>query len=179
MSSRCGQTGKVICFEPDPDALKGLLVNLALNPQIKAPTIIKAACSDTNGTTSFYTQGGNSQSSLAESALPVGRPTLKIQVQTLRLDDWWMENSIAEPKLIKIDTEGAEVHILRGMPTILRNCRATVVCELHPFAWQEMGVSLQDLEEIVSLSGRTMRWLDGSGAVSEPVPYGTVLLEFK
>jgi FkbM family methyltransferase len=179
MSSRCGHTGNVFCFEPDPEALEGLLANLALNPQIKPPTIVKAACSDTNGTTCFYTQGGNSQSSLAESALPVGRPTTKIQVQTMRLDDWYMDNRIAEPKLIKIDTEGAEIHILRGMPNILRDCKATIVCELHPFAWEEMGVSLHDLDEIVALSGRTMRWLDGSGVVSSPVPYGTVLLELQ
>lgn len=177
MSSRCGQTGNVFCFEPDPDALQGLLANLALNPQVKPPTIVKAACSDTNGTTFFYTQGGNSQSSLAESALPVGRPTSKIQVQTFRLDDWYIENRIAEPKLIKIDTEGAEINVLRGMPNILRDSKATIVCELHPYAWEEMGVSLHDLAEIVSLSGRSMRWLDGSGAVSDPVPYGTVLLE--
>lgn len=176
MSACCGTNGQVICFEPDPDALTLLKGNIALNPQLKSPQLVQAACSDTNGTATFFTQGGNSQSSLAKSALPQDRATKEISVQTFRLDDWWAGERTDVPAFVKIDTEGAEVHILRGMPKILAS-KAKIVCELHPFAWDEFGVTFQDLEAIMVQSGRTMKWLDGRGTVQSPGEYGTVIIE--
>jgi hypothetical protein len=70
MSARCGHEGQVICFEPDTDALKRLRHNISLNPHLKAPLIFTDALSDRNGLATFFTQGGNSQSSLAVCALP-------------------------------------------------------------------------------------------------------------
>lgn len=175
MSARCGLSGQVICFEPDPDALTLLRENIALNPSIKSPQLIQAACSDTNGTATFFTQGGNSQSSLAKSALPRDRTTQTISVNTIRLDDWWDKERSDTPTLVKIDTEGAEVHVLRGMPKILAS-NAKIVCELHPFAWDEFGVTFSDLANVVLQSGRTMKWLDGRGVVQPPGEYGTVVI---
>ena len=177
MSACCGANGQVICFEPDPDALTLLKKNIALNPQLKSPQLVHAACSDTNGTATFFTQGGNSQSSLAKSALPQDRATKEISVETFRLDDWWAGARTDMPAFVKIDTEGAEVHILRGMPKILAS-KAKIVCELHPFAWDEFGVTFQDLESIIVQSGRTMKWLDGRGRVESPGEYGTVIIEW-
>jgi FkbM family methyltransferase len=176
MSACCGSNGSVICFEPDPDAITRLERNIALNPTLKSPQIVQAACSDTAGKANFYTQGGNSQSSLAKSALPQDRATKEILVETIRLDDWWTSERTDMPTLIKIDTEGAEVHVLRGMPKILAS-KARIVCELHPFAWDEFGVTFQDIENLVVQSGRTMNWLDGRGTVKSPGEYGTVMIE--
>ena len=176
MASRCGPTGQVISFEPDPDAHSQMAQNIALNQELKPPKVVQAACSDTNGTATFFTQGGNSQSSLAKSALPKDREMKSITVQTVRLDDWCAAENLAVPALVKIDTEGAEVHVLRGMPNILGST-AKIVCELHPFAWEEFGVTFQDLEEVVADSGRKLMWLDGRGSVHAPAEYGTVLLE--
>lgn len=176
MASRVGADGQVVVFEPDPDARVQLSANFDLNPKMKRPEIIVAACSDTTGSAPFFTQGGNSQSSLAISALPANRETKEIQIETIRLDDWWRENGKGVPKLIKIDTEGAEICILRGMPDLLRS-EAMVVCELHPYAWREFGVTLDDLKLVVSESGRKMVWLDGSGLLADDVKYGTVLVK--
>lgn len=176
MSACCGSNGQVICFEPDPDAITRLERNIALNPTLKSPQIVQAACSDTAGKATFFTQGGNSQSSLAKSALPQDRATREISVNTIRLDDWWASERTNMPAFVKIDTEGAEVHVLRGMPKILAS-KARIVCELHPFAWDEFGVTFQDLESVVVESGRTMHWLDGRGTVESPGEYGTVIIE--
>ncbi len=177
MSAKCGATGSVVCFEPDPGALDRLRQNVALNPQIKEPEIVTIACSDQRGKVSFFTQDGNSQSSLAKSALPKDKECSEIEVETVRLDDWWETNRPdgVSPALVKIDTEGAEVHVLRGMPKLLQSS-AVIVCELHPFAWEEFGVTLDDLKGAIAESGRQLVWLDGSGPVEDPVRYGTVLL---
>lgn len=176
MTTKCGESGDVVCFEPDPEAIIKLERNFALNKNFKTPQVVRAACSDKNGEVSFFTQGGNSQSSLAISALPSSSESREIKINTIRLDEWWKENTNRNPKLIKIDTEGAEVHVLRGMPELLAT-DAVIVCELHPFAWEEMKVTLEDLDSIVRNSGRKMSWLDGSGPVSSPAVYGTVVIE--
>lgn len=175
MTSRCGQSGRVVCFEPDPDARVKLEANVRLNPDCKAPEVVPAACSDRVGTVTFYTQGGNSQSSIAKSALPTDRTHREIQVGTIRLDDWLGARGYGTPALVKVDTEGAEIHVLRGMPCVLAS-PALVVCELHPFAWEEFGVSFGQLADIVAESRREMRWLDSGEIVKEPVKYGTVLI---
>jgi FkbM family methyltransferase len=176
MAARSGRTGNVVCFEPDPVAFAQLQGNISLNPNIKPPILVQAACNDTSGSVKFFSQGGNSQSSFAKSALPKNRISAEMMVQTIRLDDWWLQNKFPLPKLIKIDTEGAEINVLRGMPMLLAS-NATIVCELHPFAWAEMGVTLEGLAEVVRRGNRKMKWLDGSGDVNAPVEYGTALLE--
>jgi hypothetical protein len=37
MSSQCGQSGQVICFEPDPDAITMLENNFSLNKNLEGP----------------------------------------------------------------------------------------------------------------------------------------------
>jgi hypothetical protein len=61
------------------------------------------------------------------------------------------------------------------MPKILAS-EARIVCELHPFAWGEFGVTFADIEKIVQAAGRKMIWLDGRGTVRSPGEYGTVVL---
>jgi hypothetical protein len=65
------------------------------------------------------------------------------------------------------------------MPKLLRESKAIVVCELHPYAWAEMGVTIKDLEEILIKSDRKMKWLDGGIVDSSSICYGTVLIERK
>lgn len=175
LAARCGRSGRVVSFEPDPDAAETYRRNVALNPSLRPPELVHKACSDRAGSATFFTQGGNSQSSLARSALPKDRATQAITVETVRLDDWWFREERAAPDFVKIDTEGAEVHILRGMPRIL-DSNAVIVCELHPFAWDEFGVSFAELAQVVAKSGRQMCWLDNGEIVREPVVYGTVLI---
>src|ERR1700704_1785784 len=46
MAALCGQSGRVVAFEPDPYACKLLLKNLNLNPHIKKPVVETYAVSD-------------------------------------------------------------------------------------------------------------------------------------
>ena len=69
MAELCGPTGNVVAFEPDPHARELLEKNLALNPEVKKPTIEAIAISDADGEAILHSRGGNSQSSLARSAV--------------------------------------------------------------------------------------------------------------
>jgi hypothetical protein len=61
------------------------------------------------------------------------------------------------------------------MPKLL-DSDAQIVCELHPYAWENFGVALEDLEEIAVASGCKLEWLDGRGELNDFVEYGTILI---
>jgi hypothetical protein len=51
-------------------------------------------------------------------------------VNTVTLDSEAARRGLA-PDFVKIDVEGAELAVVRGMATLLREARPTIVCELH------------------------------------------------
>jgi FkbM family methyltransferase len=178
MAARCGQTGHVVAFEPDPYARELLAKNLGLNPGIKRPTVESSACSDKIGDATLFSRGGNSQSSLARSAVEFSSAhhSEKIRVSTVTLDSYLLEHRLPVPRCVKIDAEGAEIRILKGAKQILAS-DAGVVCELHPYAWPEFGSTLAELKELVAGSGRRVRYLDQDAEIWDHVDYGTVILE--
>ena len=66
-------------------------------------------------------------SNLADGWLSPGRT---IRVRTETFDDWLAKNGIERVNLVKIDAEGAEAHIVRGMSGALHAGRIdALVCE--------------------------------------------------
>ena len=80
------------------------------------------------------------------------------------------------PDCVKIDVEGAEIRVLKGAKRLLES-DAKIVCELHPYAWRDFGNSFSDLQFIAFAAGRRIRYLDQQHEITEPVKYGTVVLE--
>lgn len=177
MAAKCGHSGQVIAFEPDPYARQQFLKNVALNPSIKPPVLEATAISDEVGETVLYSCRGNSLSSLAPGSLgPSSVKLEQIAVKIQTLDGYILENKLPTPRCIKIDAEGAEIDILKGAKRVLAG-DSRIVCELHPYAWAEFNSTLEELKEIAAESNRSIRYLDQEQAIGNDVEYGTVLLE--
>jgi FkbM family methyltransferase len=177
LAALCGRSGKVVAFEPDPYAREMLDRNLSLNPEIKRPVVESVAVSNIDGESILYSRGGNSQSSLARSGVNFGGDddSERIKVQVTTLDSYIDRAGFGEAKWVKIDTEGAEIRILQGARQLLAS-RASIICELHPYAWPEFGTTFEDLKALAAESGRFIRYLDESDEVGDTVRYGTVIL---
>jgi FkbM family methyltransferase len=167
MAARCGTTGRVVAFEPDPEARKMLRRNIGLNPGAGAISIEEAACSADEGTATFYARG-DARSSLDGNA---GDPSEKPMIVPLTTLDAYSERAAVTPDLVKIDVEGAEVAVLRGAQRLLAS-NATILCELHPFAWERNGVSLADLISVLKPSGRRIRYLGADTDFAGEPEYG-------
>jgi FkbM family methyltransferase len=178
MAAKCGQTGNVVAFEPDPHAREVLSRNLNLNPRIKQPAVEVCACSDQIGEATLFSRGGNSQSSLARSAVEFSpeHKSEEIRVPLVTLDSYLSEHHLPELRCVKIDAEGAEIRILKGAKQVLSS-NADIVCELHPYAWPEFGNTLAELKDLAAAAGRRIRYLDQDMEIGEQGEYGTVLLE--
>jgi FkbM family methyltransferase len=178
MAELCGPTGNVVAFEPDPHARELLEKNLALNPEVKKPTIEAIAISDADGEAILHSRGGNSQSSLARSAVVFSgeQKSEEFRVPTMRLDAYLTQAGLPEPAWVKIDTEGAEIRILKGAPRLLQG-PSQIICELHPYAWPEFGDTFAELKALVAGAGRRMRYLGTDCEISGDPTYGTVLID--
>jgi hypothetical protein len=57
MAAKCGQTGHVVAFEPDPCTREVLVKNLSLNPSIKRPKVEVCARSDEIDEATLFSRG--------------------------------------------------------------------------------------------------------------------------
>lgn len=175
MAERCGATGTVIAFEPNPHARAVLFRNVNLNPSIKGPTIEPFACSDvTDGEADLYQNGNSANSGLVPLTAKEENKVFRVPVTTL--DSYLSQRNMPEPRVVKIDTEGAEIRILQGAKTLLAS-GAVILCELHPYAWSEFGNSLDELMDLLTRYDRRMRYLDEGSELDGAAHYGIVMLE--
>jgi FkbM family methyltransferase len=132
-----GGTGKVISFEPSVSNAALLQENIAAN-RLTNVTTIAAAVTDQNGWATFL-YGGSLEGRLdkddceAQSQRRAARkaPKRSSVVPILALDSWIAETAQAPPNVVKIDVEGAEVGVLRGMLQTLRQAKPVLLIELH------------------------------------------------
>jgi FkbM family methyltransferase len=178
MAARCGVSGQVVAFEPDPYARQMMQQNLQLNRNVKKPRIESMAVSDAPGEAVLYSRRGNANSSLVRSGLEGGVADAceKIAVAVVTLDSYLHDSGLPTPRWVKIDTEGAEIRVLKGAEQLLAS-DAGILCELHPYAWHEFGNSYEELKRLAAASRRRIRYLDQQGEVGDEVKYGVVLLE--
>jgi FkbM family methyltransferase len=172
------ETGKIVTFEPDNMARKILYANLRINNFMERVCVEDIALSETNGVHSFFSRGGDSMSSLVKSGLgsnASASDVKKYSVKTMKLDDYLGIRGLTIPDWIKIDTEGAEISILKGAKKILKS-NAKIICELHPYAWEEFGTSYIELLSIVKQFGKNIKYLDESLKLEDGPHYGAVII---
>jgi len=119
---------KVICFEPNPYAFKVLCKNIKLNnlKNVKAENI---ALSDKKGKIKLYLYKFLSHSSIFEIH-PITNEKSRgfIEVYAIPLDEYEINEKIG---LIKIDTEGSEINIIKGAIRKIKENKPKLVIELH------------------------------------------------
>lgn len=130
-----GPNGRVQVFEPGPNNLPYLRKNTAGRAQIE---VLERAVSDRAGSARFHLENntGQNNSLLADcrvrrfneaTAFVNGVAPSIIEVSCVTLDDLMSTASGSLPAFIKIDVEGAELLVLRGMPELLRAGPALMV----------------------------------------------------
>ncbi len=122
---------RYIGFEPNPSAFASLHTFVADN-KIKNCVILPIGLSDAAAVLNLYSQVPHA-ADVNATIVPDLRPRMTLEqtaVFCCRFDDLRSALGIASIGLVKIDVEGAELAVLRGMEGSLRELRAPVLCEI-------------------------------------------------
>jgi len=118
-----GSEGKVFAFEPCPSTFEVLCRNV--RRQTLANVVLEQkAVSDASGQVDLFVGRHN----LRHSTVPVGN--IWVKVDSVSLDDYLRGEVI---HLVKIDVEGAELKVLRGMGSLMDTVPdITLILEFYP-----------------------------------------------
>lgn len=138
-----GDVGRAYCVEPDPLNYAALVRNIADNGLRGLVLPDLAAIGSSSGPARLrhakYTGGHR----LTHAAADEG----DLDVTCWRLDDWVQRMSI-DPLLVtyvKVDTQGSEVHVLRGAPRLLEHRHIAWQLEVTPALLDAAGTPPSEL----------------------------------
>jgi FkbM family methyltransferase len=121
-----GESGSVVAFEPEPENVAALRDNVGLNA-FSNVVVVASAVSSSSGVAHLQVPHR-----ATARLLPVDRVDVTAsQVVTTSIDDFVTEHPELKPEVVKIDVEGHEAEVIRGMRETLARLRPIVLCELH------------------------------------------------
>jgi FkbM family methyltransferase len=128
MAEAVGPNGRVLAFEPDPRIFETKLVPMQkLYPWISLHAV---ALSDHSGTERFYLDESTALSSFDIRPHQNMRVVGEINVEVTTLDDVAEAQAIRDLPFMKIDAEGAELHVIKGATRTMEKYRPLIMMEL-------------------------------------------------
>jgi FkbM family methyltransferase len=134
-----GPNGHVIVFEPGPNNLPYARANLGGKSNIR---LVETAVTDFCGKASFYVEEYTGQNNsllpdysrfdenLTQAGMRVQMKKTAVEVECTTLDEFVTKLSAPPPSFVKIDVEGAELGVLRGMQRTLRTHNLALMVEV-------------------------------------------------
>lgn len=149
MATRVGGSGHVVAFEPDPAVAERLRRNVERAPRLGSIVTPVAAALGAEPGRSLFASGADSST---------GRLSADgdFDVEVTTLDE--AAERFGDPRLVKIDVEGAELDVLRGGRRLIARRFAAFVVEAHSKQLEQACVRLLE-----SLGYRCGRIQNGSG----------------
>ncbi|MEV0849214.1 FkbM family methyltransferase [Streptomyces sp. NPDC049954] len=148
-----GPRGRVVAVEASPVFHQRLLQQVRLNG-LRNVRALNAAVSDTEETLNFVL--ASSRNMGANSIVPYEGPAeSSFDIAAHPLPTLLDDEEIASARLIKIDVEGAEGSVVRGMAPLLDRLRpdAEITVEVTPERMKQLGDSTEELMETMRRHG--------------------------
>lgn len=156
-----GKKGEVHCFEPVPHFFKRLLILQKMNDEYKF-FLNYFALGEIPGV--YELEATPSDSSFVPNYINPKLSKGKFKGAVRRLDDYLFERNIENIALIKIDVEGYEFPVLKGLSRYFEQKKDNlppIVVEIIPRAYPLLGIELKDLENYMKQFSYYSYTLDG------------------
>ena len=139
--------GHVYAFEPLSIARNQLQKNIALN-KIRNTTVLDFCISDKQESSVIYAawEDNIGMSGLKPPENFSGRTE---PVECMSFDEWFLSHRINSANLIKIDVEGAEVKVLRGMSNTIKKHRPILILEVISPQLVSFGATVEELYDLI------------------------------
>ncbi len=153
-----GPEGRVYAFEPDPVSFALLERNVRLNGLSNVVLEPKAVSNVPEPIRLYLAPENKGDHRIYQ---PSGEDRPFVDVDAVVLDEYFADRR-ADIDFVKIDTQGAEIVILRGMRKILQQSRGLrMALEIWPGALADFGHEPQELLDILQSAGFRLFGLDG------------------
>jgi FkbM family methyltransferase len=165
---------KIYAFEPGPHQSSLFAKTIARNNLHKKIELNTIAVSNEKKEVDFFVH--DTQHVSGDGFKDTGRAggTKTIKVSTMPLDSWWAENNYPKVTLLKIDTEGAELLILKGAITLIKKIKPVIILEIselnltsYPYNSGDVLNILEELEYTIYTESNELVTKDNIGSFQE------------
>ncbi|MFE7131940.1 FkbM family methyltransferase [Streptomyces sp. NPDC057638] len=168
-SQLVGRTGRVVAVEASPVYHARIMQNARLNADVDI-RVVNTAVSDKDETLTFVLASSHNMG--AASIVPYeGDAEARFEVAARPLPSLLESDEISRARVIKVDVEGAEGGVVRGMVPMLARLRpdAEITVEVTPERMTRLGESADELVETLRGAGfHTYRLPNSYAAESYP-----------
>lgn len=149
-----GKQGQVHCFEPVPAYFERLERLVELNPE-HSITINSKAVGEVPGDCTIYVTREPGQNTMVPAYKSGPEIISTVRVPVVRLDSYLAERKVDRISLLKIDAEGFELPVLKGLQQFLEGSkqRPAIICEIAPRAYSLMGRTIVELADYMATFG--------------------------
>lgn len=160
-----GTAGRVLAFEPNPAIRKRLLANIRINGMSHVAVHAQALAEEDGNMQLRVPKAGSVESSnpgLA-SLVALETPHDLVEVEVRRGDDLLSGADVSRIDLIKIDVQGYEMHVLRGLESTIARFMPAVLFEFEDWAWSAADSALGDVVAFFGQRSYTLWHIDPLG----------------
>lgn len=158
-----GPDGRVHAFEPVPPTFEKLRRKVRIARVHDRVVLNRCALSDSLGRSVIYVPGDDlTQAALVShhfaswSSGPVASYDCRLQT----LDNYALINKIHAVDFVKIDVEGAETLVIKGMRNVLANSAPLVMLEVFPPWMRDFGFTPRDLFSLLEKAGYAFYFIE-------------------
>jgi FkbM family methyltransferase len=144
-ASIVGPEGRVLAFEPNPEIRTVLLENIGRSGYQNIE-VCPACCADSPGRVKLFLNRSHNSGGCSMSSGNAAS-NIAIEVDAIRADSG-IRQLPKPPAMVKIDTEGAEALVLRGMAETLR-AKPAIILEIDERLLQGMGSSSEEVRSLL------------------------------
>jgi len=147
-------------FEPNPSAYDILRRNIALNNLEGNVEAFQLALAETSGTATLKVPASGEQDGFACIGDPVRfTDWTEFEVPVSTVDDFVKEQGIERVDLIKIDTEGCELFVLKGARSLIERWHPYILCECYELNTRQFGYHPSEISKLLSSFGYSQMWV--------------------
>lgn len=169
-----GPTGRVVAFEPNPEAVRILKRHVEMNGLEDRVTIVDSAMGASRGVATLFASEADGMSRMGEPNVAIADRISEVTVLVTTLDEYC--RSALKPNWLLMDIEGFEIAALSGGRETIQ-CLGkdlNMVVEMHPDVWNSASTTRSEAEDLLSELGLRPEALTGQ---SDPLTeHGLVYL---
>jgi FkbM family methyltransferase len=155
-AQQVGESGHVWAFEPVPNVVKTLIHNIDINGYEDSIRVVPVAVGDALDNIMIHVSpAGDALASVyVRAAQTSGSESIASEVRRTTLDTWAAEQNWPAVDVVKIDVEGSEIPVLRGMSELSRrNLSLQVIIEFNVRTLRLAGKTPADFLDALRVCG--------------------------